>query len=274
MSDFIDFASFMGLNEGAGKQILEKTLNEGEQKRAAAERANEMVGEGAQTEDAGAFDALKEKARTTLSDYSSFMARMNDPAARQALIEKAYGRGSGGWLDSAVSGGGSGRKYLDQQTGNFKEKNLQYGADGVEANKRFANYGAEQSVKRTRDVQIKESEDLQRQEDERDALGQKWAMEQFSSNNSRNEVEAARNAMDPRARQASIDAYAQRFGAKGKNGKIDWTRYGMGWESEERGRMHRDQMARGPISLSGDVGKPTDHSPNTWDSYYAKNRKY
>ncbi len=115
MSDpngFVSFADYLGLNDEAGDQMAQRALGS---------RAGEL-GDIQATADAhfktshdagagvnvGEWNRLGEATRTGLASYAEFMEGMQDPAKRQALLEKTYGRGAVSWLDSAVAGAGRG----------------------------------------------------------------------------------------------------------------------------------------------------------------------
>lgn len=277
MSDFINFGDFLGLNDEAGQQMLERTLASGEQQRAAAAKANTDHAANANTEDEASYTASGEAARKATTSYATFMAQMNDPQERQGLMEKLYGRG-GGWLDSAVAGAGRGRTYLDQESKHFDIARDQYGRSATDTDARHAAYGTEQAAKREREAAIAESTRLQAEEKERDELGRKWAEEQYVGGNPYNDLDAARGKMSARDRQNAVWLNEERFGKqdsslRDKNGRVNWDRYAQRWQSNEQGRQNNDLIGRGGSwNMTGTHGAPKA-GRETWDAYYAKNRK-
>ncbi len=105
-SSFVSFADYLGLNDEDGQLMLEKTLAPAEKMRDDAQGAMEEQNSVANTWSAGEkFDAAEEKARAGLASYGEYMQGMSDPAARQALMEKVYGKSSVSRFDEALMGG-------------------------------------------------------------------------------------------------------------------------------------------------------------------------
>jgi hypothetical protein len=106
-SNFVNFSEFMGLNDEAGQEMLRRTMAQGDPLRAEAEAATTARFNAAKggTE---AYAASGERERKGLASYAEFMKGMNDPAARQALMEKVYCKGAVSALDAAFMGGASG----------------------------------------------------------------------------------------------------------------------------------------------------------------------
>ena len=108
MSDFVSFADYLGLNDEAGQQMLNRSMEQGNKLRGEADAAGQAHANFAK--EAGSpggeaqFQRSGEVARSALASYGEFMQGMADPAARQALMEKTYGKGAVSALDSALAG--------------------------------------------------------------------------------------------------------------------------------------------------------------------------
>lgn len=108
-SNYVNFADYLGLNDEAGQQMLSKTMEGGDKLRAEAESAT-AARFGAAKGGSAAYEASGERERKALASYGDFMAGLTDPAKRQAMMEKAYGKGAVSALDSAFAGSaGAGR---------------------------------------------------------------------------------------------------------------------------------------------------------------------
>lgn len=149
-SNFVGFSEFMGLNDEAGQEMLRRTMAQGDPLRAEAEAATTARFNAAKggTE---AYAASGERERKGLASYASFMKGMTDPAARQALMEKVYGRGAVSALDDALMGS-SGAGQIAQ--GQRDVRGMQHRAEeaGIRDDQRAAQYdkqrtGYEQQAK-------------------------------------------------------------------------------------------------------------------------------
>lgn len=107
-SNFVSFADYLGLNQEAGNQMTDRTLAQGDTLRdeayGAVNARDAMAKDGAE-----AFESGGERVRKGLASYGEFMKGMQDPAYRQTLMEKVYGKGTVSALDSALvtsTGGG------------------------------------------------------------------------------------------------------------------------------------------------------------------------
>ncbi len=142
MSDYVSFADYLGLNDESGRAMLEKTLEGGQGQLDGIQRSadaqlgaaggagrGQAAGRGGRT----AYDTSGEAVRTGLASYGEFMKGMNDPAARQALMEKTYGKGAVSWLDSALAGGSGGLARAGESFGKFSRD---IGAVGARASQR------------------------------------------------------------------------------------------------------------------------------------------
>ena len=105
-SNFISFADYLGINEEAGQQMAERTLensNGGMTPQQMQEMAEKHYASarnaGDSDKDGGVYKNTYETTQQGLASYSAFMKGMNDPAARRATMEKAYGNGAVSWLD-------------------------------------------------------------------------------------------------------------------------------------------------------------------------------
>lgn len=114
-SNYVSFADYLGLNDEAGQQMLSRTMEGSDKLRSEAEAATAARFNAAKGGTA-AYEASGERERKALASYGDFMAGLSDPAKRQAMMEKAYGKGAVSALDSAFAGAaGGGRISAGQQ---------------------------------------------------------------------------------------------------------------------------------------------------------------
>lgn len=148
MSDpnsFVNFSDYLGLNEGAGEEMRAK-MDAGytgprEEQLTALEQQH--------FHDAGANDPAQyatsgEAVRKGLASYGEFLQGMADPTARQALMEKTYGKGAVSALDAAIAGGTSGAKAqinkVQSQAEDYGQRADQRLADTTKGNAMTAAY--------------------------------------------------------------------------------------------------------------------------------------
>jgi hypothetical protein len=103
-SSFVGWDEYMGLNQGVGDSMSEGLDAQGNKLRSAAVDAGNAHYGAARNGGAAEFARTGEQARKGLASYGEFMQGMRDPAARMALMEKTYGKGSVSALDSAMVG--------------------------------------------------------------------------------------------------------------------------------------------------------------------------
>ncbi len=139
MSDpgnFTSFSDYLGLNQEAGASMRqaandsykgprEQQLGDLEQQHVKAAGA---AGWGAPGSLANS-QALGESVRTGMASYGEFLKGMADPAARQALMEKTYGKGAVSAMDSALTGNGGGMTAANSQI-----NRMQTGAESADIN--------------------------------------------------------------------------------------------------------------------------------------------
>ncbi len=161
--DFYSFSDFLGLNKGAGDQMEASALDSydgmnlkdiqklSQENYAASGNVGKTVNDGQvynpktgkyemathDTGDGGVYDSTKAGISSGLTSYSEFLKGMNDPASRQATLEKVYGKGNVSWLDSALSGAGGGGR-LESAQDRLKKVQSSTDAMGVMAGERRA----------------------------------------------------------------------------------------------------------------------------------------
>jgi len=116
MSDpnsFVNFADWFDLNRGAGDEMRERLEagytgpREGQLQNLSDQHVHDAMAAG--RGDVGGmaqYERSGDGVRQGVARYSEFLLGMADPAKRQALLEKTYGKGSVSALDSALAGNG------------------------------------------------------------------------------------------------------------------------------------------------------------------------
>ncbi len=144
--DFTSFADYMGLNNEAGQAMLKRTqgnyafnnptddglLQQSQNNLNLSRRAGEQGGSEADT-----WNANNQYVQKGMASYGEFMAGMNDPAKRQALMEKTYGKGAASWLDSAVAGSDTGAADRFASTKQTVDAQAKAGADRFGAGAKY-----------------------------------------------------------------------------------------------------------------------------------------
>lgn len=180
-SDFLDFNSYMGLNAEAAEAMKRRVVGgEGGRLRNEARRLSDeqyLNAKGGTDEEYAQRGAAATKG---LASYNDFMQGMVDPAFRQSLMEKVYGKGSVSWLDSAAMGSAQ----------NAEDDSFRAGLKGR----------AEQAGGRRAAAQ-----DMQRQQAGVDA---RWEADRAAAAQARAAAEAKKAAEDE---EYSVDAYARRL---------------------------------------------------------------
>lgn len=110
--DFVSFGDYLGLNDEAGQAMLKRTMAEQspgmgiDRLRQLSEAHYNQAGDVGIGGDA-AYQRTGDALKKGMASYGEFMKGMNDPAARQALMEKTYGKGATSAFDSALAGSNS-----------------------------------------------------------------------------------------------------------------------------------------------------------------------
>ncbi len=288
MSDpnsFVNFADYMGLNDEAGQQMLDKTMTQGDDLRNAAQTSLDAHSAAARSAGEGraggeeAFNKTGEQAHAGLASYGEFMAGMADPAKRQALMEKTYGRGATSWLDSAMTGaagGGriaAGAKDAADMGGQFAAADARRGryADQTAQQKAADDaYGAEQAAAATAK--------------EKDRLGRERALRQLDENlgdyDSVGYRLRARLGREPTQREKEMEVNTSTAGSRAKDprngaGPVDWDSYFKNQENWRLRAHHKNQeYGRGTWSdLSFGAGLRDPTKDESWATYYANKTK-
>ncbi len=139
--DYVNFADYLGLNNEAGQDMLNRTVQGNQPKgglddvRKLSQSQYDMAGDTSAGSDAN-YARVGDAARKGLAAYGDFMKGMNDPAYRQALMEKTYGRGAVSALDSAMAGTGG----MDAQQQQFKDTERDVNRQGMDADIRRSGF--------------------------------------------------------------------------------------------------------------------------------------
>ncbi len=171
--NFVSLSDFMGLNPGEGDRMLNDTMQRGPgggvsmdsiQHNADSHYSSAKDG----PQDGGVFDRTGAAVKSGTASYGEFMQGLNDPEARQALLEKAYG-GRGNGLDSALAGGGGGLGAANQNWGAFQDNingQMQRAGDrktdDMSMRKQYADQAAAAEAKRQSDLAAKNAYDKER----------------------------------------------------------------------------------------------------------------
>ena len=160
MSDpesFVSFADYLGLNSGAGQQMLDRTMEGGNKLRDEAEAASQAhygAARAAGNGEAGgeaAYARTGEQARKGLASYGEFMKGLKDPEARQVLMEKVYGKGAVSRWDAALMGGeGSGRIAQGQK--DYQGMQTRFEGRDIDADARKGRYAAQTAAQNAEQV--------------------------------------------------------------------------------------------------------------------------
>jgi hypothetical protein len=138
VSEYLDWQTYMGLNAEAGQAAGQRLGTQGAKLRGEAEAAGNAH-YGAAREGGAQFEQTGERARKGLASYSEFMQGMADPAARQALMEKTYGKGAVSAIDAAMTGGGN-------YKGDFQKFQNGQESQGMRADERRGDYGRRDAI--------------------------------------------------------------------------------------------------------------------------------
>lgn len=167
---YVNFADFLGLNDEAGKSMLDSQMSELERLRQAREAASDARFTAAK-HGADAYAASGERERAALSSYGDFMKKMNDPKGRMELMEQTYGKGRVSALDAALAGAGSGAARIRDAQKGFEDAQHDAESRGIRDEGRAKHYqsqiegyaqqekdyAAEQAAKRARLSGIRET---------------------------------------------------------------------------------------------------------------------
>jgi len=284
--NFINFADYMGLNDEAGQEMLNKSMVEGDKRLADATASSNAhyasareAGEGRAGGEA-AFKRTGEEAQRGLASYSDFMKGMADPASRQALMEKTYGRGTS-WLDSALTGAsGAGRIAQGQQ--DLQRTQRDFEERGIRAGQRKGRYADQTAQDAAAAEAYKRQQQAAYDEKEKEALGRKFAEMEFDTATPGDPSDPNFQRLNKKARDQQIEMRAKYFKATGPDGRIDWSKYRSGtdamnkkWDEGTANDVGNWGIVKGAHQFfSGLGGGKTQEKqkPETWDSYYSRSR--
>lgn len=209
-SSFIDFASYLGLNDEAGQQMLDKSMGIGDGMRQQAESEQDNQNRSAGQLNQSLYDAQGANAKQHLASYGEFMQGMADPAARRTLMEKTYGMGSVSWLDSAMAGAAGGGSGMAAKQSQYQQAMTDSGLRSKNNDRRYGMF-----QERAAETERNRLYDIERAEKNKVAL------------------EAQRKRQEEQAEDARIDAWGRalsdRDKQKGYFGRLVG-KNSMGWD--------------------------------------------
>ncbi len=232
-SDFISMSDYMGLNAEDVRMMEERMMAEGNKLRdtamgdsAAHYSAAEKAGLG---EDGGqaAYEQAGEQARVGMASYSEFMGGMSDPAKRQALMEKVYGKGAASWMDSAMMGGSANR--FDDSA---RKTQHEFDANEAGAANRLGQY-----------QQIGAERERQRKKSEMDRIDKENLVKRQAAQKAEDEENARIDAYGA----AAADKEGGPYDAHGTtwSGKVDWGGiFGSPSKDPSYGNINQREWAR------------------------------
>ncbi len=274
MPDFLNWSDYMGLNSEAAEAMGQRTMVQGTKLRGDADAAisqryklSRAAGEGSEA-DGVAYDASAEKVRTGLASYGEFMKGMSDPAARQALMEKTYGKGAVSWLDSAMAGGGRGAdgmrdaRQFETYAGDMNDR-------GEDRRTEYLGKATAQRAADAEDVRVRQAAYDAR---EKNRLGEEYAQQLFAGSTS-NDPSAQQGgySMTAAQRWAMLSRAAKQRGAMGANGQVDWDKFHGGVEKQALDQYdNRDRTWDMFDTFNGKAKDPRQN--DTWSAYYARHK--
>ncbi len=283
-SGFIDFSTYLGLNDEAGQQMLASTDAEGERLRNEAETASNAhltAAQGAGYGEAGGeahFQATGESARKGLASYGEFMKGMADPAARQALLEKTYGKGGVSWLDSAMAGSNSKSGRIAEGNAGLKRMGHEFDERAGRAATRKAGFAKSAADQKSQMDAYNAQKQAKYDAQEEERLAKKFEMDSFDDVDQSNPGYVK---LTDRQKEDQIQMRARAMKATGPNG-IDWKKYRAGtakmtkqWDDGQAGDVGNWGIVKDAHKFfMGVAGQkvPEKHVPTTWDDYYARNK--
>lgn len=131
-SGFLNFGDYMGLNAEATDAMQRRVGAQGDKLRDSALRAGDARYGAARSGSLKEYERTGEAARQGLAAYGDWAQGMVDPAARQALMEKTYGKGAVSAMDSAMMGNAS------SNARDFDQTQQQMNAQGTRADERYS----------------------------------------------------------------------------------------------------------------------------------------
>ena len=177
-SDFTSFADYLGLNDEAGRAMLERTKashsgdEQNIQNLAQTRLANDRAGYGRNTGDTRAIQGAT-------ASYGDFLKGMADPQARQALMEKVYGKGAVSGMDSLLGGAGDQNKAAQSRLSGLTEQSDQMGKLGERAI--GENVSSRQNAQDWEAKQLAATKGVKTRQDQIDAINLK-AKQDFNRN--------------------------------------------------------------------------------------------
>jgi len=154
MSDpesFVSFADYLGLQGDVGEQMFDRTRGD-KSEQAAAEVWRAKNQQRTNSREGGSdasYTAIGDQATRGVASYSEFMAGMADPAKRQALMEKTYGKGGVSWLDSTLAGANS---RASEGAADARRLGTQLESNTIDADRRRGNYAAQTAAQAKEDA--------------------------------------------------------------------------------------------------------------------------
>ena len=286
-SGFVNFAEYLGLNKEAGEQMTERLMGEGNKLRDEANanadahlNSARAAGEGSAGGEES-YVAAGERSRVGLTSYGKFMGGLNDPAARQVLMEKLYGKGSVSWLDSALVGG-AGAGQIAQGDGDLQSAK-RYAEDRArKAGLRRQDFSERAATQRSQEAEYQKQRQLEADDLEKEELGRQFAMSQFDIEPVNDGVTPSTPRRSKRELEDQVNMQATFMKARRKDGQIDWDAYRAGtekmtkqWDEGQANNVSNWGVVKDAhkffMGMAGGTKAPA--APETWDAYYKRNRK-
>ena len=249
-SGFVNFAEYLGLNKEAGEQMTERLMGEGNKLRDEANAASDSLyasaseaGEGGETNEKS-YVGAQERVRRGLTSYGKFMGGLNDPAERQVLMEKLYGKGSVSWLDSALAGGAGAGTFARGQDELAQTQRTALGR-GVEAEAFKGERAALTAKIKDKRTQMSDEQQSRVDEDEKRLISDRYARSIGHSAEGGAELRRSSGGRNPDGSRI-YTAY------RTADGREDVDR---GWSDYLKSR------------------DPAHKKEETWAEYYAKNKR-
>lgn len=165
--NFYSFADFMGLNDEAGQSMLDRTMGDysGPNAKDIRKLSNQNYAGAADIGQGNTFDQTANGVRTGLASYGAFLKGLSDPTARQALLEKTYGKGEASWLDSTLTGAAGGGRLgaMSKELGDLQRSTE---AQGVQANARRGDarsLAAQEAANKSADIAMRQKAQNQKE---------------------------------------------------------------------------------------------------------------
>lgn len=281
-SSFLNWQDYLGLNEGVGETMANRTLEEadklGGEARSAADARVSSAGRAGETGDLREYERAGERSRKALTSYGEFMQALKDPGARRTLMEKVYGKGAVSARDSAMMGAQGGARMAAEkdkfnQTQRYAEERDMVGERQMGESKAMAGKYAENEAGYQRNKQAA----ADAREDDR--LNNEYAMQYFDDEGRG----PGANMLSEAEKKQQIYYWSKHSKSRGADGKIDWNKYrrardqsAADWEAGTAGDVQNWGIVKDAgkffTGLGGGSpgGAPKQES---WKDYSAKNRR-